>query len=60
MHFLKHFRRILCYARQNLYIGGQRDLDHYVNARKNIRKRAKKIFSFQAPSETKEENLNCA
>ena len=35
-------------------------LDHYMNAGKNMRKRAKEFFSFQAPSETKEENLNCA
>ena len=35
-------------------------LRHYVNHGAKMRKRQKSFSSFQAPSETKEENLNCA
>ena len=35
-------------------------LRHYVNHGAKMQKRAKEFFSFQAPSETKEDNLNCA
>ena len=35
-------------------------LRHYVNHGAKMQKRAREFFSFQAPSETKEDNLNWA
>lgn len=39
---------------------GQGVLDHYMNTGKNMKKRAKEFFSFQAPSSSSEKNLKTA